>query len=187
MEIFRKFKRSSYAVSIIYIIVGLIMLLNPGFIGNAVNYILGILVIIYGLIYTIGVYQKEEDFNKFDLLAGIICISFGLFLIVNKDVLISLIPFSMGVILFMDSIGDIIKSIKLKKNGFVRWWIVLVIGFIFLVFSIYIIVTSSEITELLIRIIGGFLIVDAIMDFLMTLKFVKNVKEEVKDIKVIEE
>ena len=85
LEVLKKFKSSNYAVSIVYIIVGLIMLLNPSFIGNAVNYILGILIIIYGLIYSINVYQeKEAVFNKFDLLAGVICISFGIFLIVNK-------------------------------------------------------------------------------------------------------
>jgi len=186
MEVLKKFKNSSYAVAIVYFIVGLIMLLNPSFIGNAVNYIIGILVIIYGLIYAIGVYQRDDGFNKFDLLAGIICISFGLFLIVNKDVLVSLIPFSMGIILLMDAISNIIKSVKLKKMGLKRWWILLIIGVIFLVFAIYIIVSAQKIDELLIRIIGGFLIFDAIIDFALSLRFSKKTSSEVRDIKVIE-
>ena len=188
MEMIRKFKNSVYAVSIVYIIVGLIMLLNPSFIGNAVNYILGVLVIIYGIIYTFTTYQKKDGvFNKFDLLAGVICISFGLFLIVNKDVLLSLIPFSMGVIIIMDALGGIIKSIKLKKMNFKRWWILLSINIIFFVFAVYIIIKANAISELLIRIIGGFLIVDAIMDFFLTVKISKTVETEVSDLKVLEE
>lgn len=163
------------------------MLLNPSFIGNAVNYILGILIIIYGLIYSINVYQKKEAvFNKFDLLAGVICISFGIFLIVNKDVLFSLIPFCIGIIIFMDSISGIFKSIKLKKAGLTKWWILLIINTIFIAFAIYIIVNSNAITELLIRIIGAFLILDAVIDFLMTIRINKSEENIIKDIKVIE-
>lgn len=186
MEVLKKFKSSAYAVSIIYIIVGLIMLLNPSFIGNAVNYVLGVLVIIYGLIYSVSVYQTKDVFDKFDLLAGVICISFGLFLIVNKDILLSLIPFSIGVIIFMDAVSGIIKSVKLKKMNLSKWWIVLIINLIFLCFSVYIIVNAKNITELLIRIIGGFLIVDAILDFLLTIRIKKEKEEVIQEVKLIE-
>ena len=78
METLRKFRASSYAVSIIYIIVGLIMLLNPNFVNDAVNYVIGVLIIIYGIIYTISLYQKRdiEVPSKFDFVAGIVCVSF---------------------------------------------------------------------------------------------------------------
>ena len=54
MEVLKRFKRSVYFVSIIYVIMGLIMLLNPSFVRDAVNYIIGVMAIIYGLIYTIS-------------------------------------------------------------------------------------------------------------------------------------
>ncbi len=175
MEVLKKFKASSYAVMVIYIIVGLIMLLNPSFIGNAVNYVIGVLLIIYGLIYTVSEYQKNRDSGKFDLLAGVLCISFGLFLIVHKDILLSLIPFSCGVIILMDSVGCIIKSFSLKKLQFTRWWINLIVGFILLGFSIYIILHAEEITELLIKIIGGILIFDALFDLITSIRINRKV------------
>ena len=179
METFKKFKASSYAVSIVYIIVGLIMLLNPDFISDAVNYIIGVLVIIYGVIYSISIYQKRETemYGKFDLLAGILCISFGLFLILNPDILVSLIPFCTGVILFMDAISFIVNSFALKKLGFRSWILNLIVGIIFLGFSLFIIIKAKEITFLLIRFIGGFLIVDALLDFFTVLRFKKREKK----------
>lgn len=178
MDVLRKFKASSYAVSIVYIIVGLIMLLNPSFISNAVNYIIGVLVIIYGVFYTVSLYQKKDSglYSKFDLLAGVICISFGLFLILNPDMLVSLIPFCTGVVLFMDAISFIINSIALKKMESRTWYINLVFGIIFLVFSIFVMVTAKNITLLLIRFIGAFLIVDALLDFLTVLRINKGKK-----------
>ncbi len=189
METLRKFKASSYAVSVVYIIVGLIMLLNPNFISDAVNYVIGVLVIIYGVIYTISVYQKRETemYGKFDLMAGIICISFGLFLILNPDVLVSLIPFCAGVVLFMDAISFIINSIALKKLGCKTWVVNLVVGLIFLAFSIFIVIKAKDISTLLIRFIGSFLIVDALLDFFTVLRFkAKEKKPKQEKYEVIE-
>ena len=178
MDVLRKFRASSYVVSIVYIIVGLIMLLNPDFISHAVNYVIGVLVIIYGVFYTVSIYQKKESglYSKFDLLAGIICISFGLFLILNPDMLVSLIPFCTGVVLFMDAISFIINSIALKKMESKTWYINLIFGIIFLGFSIFVMVTAKNISLLLIRFIGGFLIVDALLDFLTVIRLNKGKK-----------
>ena len=186
METLRKFRASSYAVSIVYIIVGLIMLLNPSFISDAVNYVIGVLVIIYGLIYSVSLYQKKdtEIYGKFDFLAGIICISFGLFLILNPDVLVSLIPFCTGVIIFMDAIRFVVNSIKLKKLNYKSWIINLIVGLIFLTFAIYIIINAKNISYLLIRFIGGFLIVDAILDFFTIIRL--RQRETNTSLKVIE-
>ncbi len=180
METLKKLRASSYAVSIVYIIGGLIMLLNPSFISDAVNYVIGILVILYGIIYSISLYQKKdtEMYGKFDFLAGIICVSFGLFLIVNPDVLFSLIPFCTGVIIFMDAVTFIYSSIKLKRLGYRSWIIDLIVGLIFLAFSVYIIINAKNISFLLIRFIGGFLIVDAILDFFTSIALKKKIEEK---------
>lgn len=158
------------------------MLLNPSFISDAVNYIIGILVIIYGVIYSISLYQKREIelYGKFDFLAGIICISFGLFLILNPDTLGSLIPFCAGVIILMDAIRFIINSIRLKKLGYKSWIVNFIIGLVFLGFSIAIIIKAKEISFLLIRFIGAFLVIDAILDFFTELRFRKMEKGIVK-------
>ena len=187
METLKKFKASSYAVSIIYIIVGLIMLLNPSFISDAVNYVIGVLVIVYGLIYSISLYQKREIemYGKFDFLAGIICISFGLFLILNPDTLGSLIPFCAGVILLMDAVRFVINGIRLKKLNYRSWMVNFIVGLVFLGFSIAIIIKAKEISFLLIRFIGAFLIVDAILDFFTELRF-RKVEKKVEKYEVIE-
>lgn len=184
MEVIKKFRASSYAVSIVYIIVGLIMLLNPGFISDAVNYVMGVLIIIYGVIYSVSIYQKRDSemYGKFDFLAGILCISFGLFLIVHKDILYSLIPFCSGVILFMDGVLAIVKSFSLKKLEYTKWWIDLIVGFVFIGFAIFIMIHAKDIPHWLIQIIGGLLIIDAIVDFVNVLM----IKKRIEKVKVIE-
>ena len=182
MDTLKKFKASSYAVSIIYIIVGLIMILNPNFVMDAVNYVIGILIIIYGIVYTITLYQKRnvEIYGKFDLLGGVLCISFGLFLIFNPDSLVALIPFCTGIILLMDAIGFIFNSIKLKKLDYKSWLVNFFAGLAFIAFAIVIIILVKEMTLLLLRFIGVFLIIDALLDFYTLLRFRKRVKKPEK-------
>ena len=188
METLKKFKASSYAVSIIYIIVGLIMLLNPSFVSDAVNYVIGVLIVIYGVIYSISLYQKKdvEIYGKFDFVAGIVCISFGLFLIFNPDMLVSLIPFCTGIILLMDAIRFIVNSFRLKKLGFGSWSVNLIVGIIFLGFSIFIIINAKSISLLVLRFIGAFLIIDALLDFFTEMRFRRFEKKNVKKYEVIE-
>ena len=187
MDTLKKFKASSYAVSIIYIIVGLIMLLNPSFVSDAVNYVIGALITIYGIIYSVSLYQKwdMEIYGKFDFLAGVMCISFGLFLIFNPDRLVALIPFCTGIIILMDAIRFIVNSFRLKKVGYGSWIINFVIGLIFLGFSIFIIIKAKDISLLLLRFIGAFLIIDALLDFFTEVRF-RKMEKKAKKYEVIE-
>lgn len=188
MNLLKKFKSYSFAVSIIYIVIGLIMLLNPKFICDAVNYILGALVMLYGIIYLINLYQQREFelFNKFNFLAGVMSISFGIFLILNPNVLMSLIPFCSGVVIFIDAIYQVRNSLTLKHLDHPRWWINLAIGLFFVAFAIFIMVKASNISHLIIRFIGAILIIDAVMDFYTYFMIKKYSKKTENSLKVID-
>jgi len=191
MNVLKKIKSYYFAVSILYIVIGLIMLLNPKFVCDAVNYIIGALVMLYGIVYLVSLYQQREFelLNKFNFLAGVMCISFGVFLILNSSVLMSLIPFCSGVIIFIDAIYQLRHSLSLKQLGNKYWYINLVVGIFFLLFAIFVMARSENISHLLIRFIGGTLIFDAIMDFYTYFalrKFNKN-KNNLKVIEMKEE
>ena len=187
MNMLKKIKSYYFAVSIIYIVIGIIMLLNPKFICDAVNYIIGSLVMLYGIVYLVSLYQQREFelLNKFNFLAGVMCISFGVFLILNSSVLMSLIPFCAGVIIFIDAIYQLRNSLTLKNFGNKYWYINLVVGILFLTFAIFIMVKAENITHLLIRFIGGTLIFDAIMDF-YTYFALRKCNKNKNNLKVIE-
>ena len=53
MEFLKKLKMYTLLVSLLYAIMGLIMLLNPQFILDAFNYVIGVFALIYGVIYMI--------------------------------------------------------------------------------------------------------------------------------------
>ena len=166
MDIFKKLKTYTFLVSILYVIMGLIMLLNPKFICDAVNYIVGVLILLYGVIYIVK-FLSKNDFNnlsKFNLLAGLLCIVFGVYILLNPTVLLSIIPFAAGMLILLDGFGKLKSALDLKKIGYIKWWVSLIFSLLFIGLGIYMVFQSFKVTELVVRIIGGVLIVDALSD-----------------------
>ena len=104
------------------------------------------------------------------------CISFGLFLVLHPSLLHELIPFCGSIIIFVDGVYQIRNSFVLKKNKYKYWYINLIVAFIFILFAVYVMINASKITDLLISIIGGVLLVDALLDIYTTIIINRRVK-----------
>lgn len=182
-----KIKNYDSLMILIYIIVGLIMLINPKFISDAINYILGSIIIVFGIVFLFKLLQTKEfkELSKLELLIALLCVAFGLFLIFNSAAVLSILPIAFGIIILLDAVLLIVDGLKLKKYKDKYWYISAIIGLIFLIFAVYIIVNSTKISYLIIRIIGGVLLVDGIIDFLSSARIKKYTKNmlviDVKD------
>ena len=190
MELLKKIRMYTLLVSLLYVIMGIIMLLNPGFVLDAVNYIVGILILLYGVIYIIRFLGKNafNTLSKFSLLAGLLCITFGVYILLNPTLLSSIIPFAAGMLLLVDGLGKFKDSMAFKKANYNRWWLGLVISILFIGFGIYMILNAFNVSKLIVRIIGAVLIADAISDlwaYLCYKKYTpeKEVKKEIEDVK----
>lgn len=176
MEFMKKLKSLQFTVSIIYILLGVVMLFDPNFILDAVNYIIGGFVLLYGLIYMINLLVKKDStmINKSNFFVGIICLSFGIFLF-KSDALKNLLPFCCGVILTVDALYQIYCTFKFKKVDGKYWLVNLIISLILLGFGVYSIIKAEEISEFIIRLLGAVLIIDAFGDFYSYFVFKKKV------------
>ena len=191
MEIFKKIKTYTLLVSLLYVIMGIIMLFNRGFVLDAVNYIVGILVLLYGVIYMARFLGKNafNTLSKFSLLAGLLCITFGIYILLNPTLLSSIIPFAAGMLLLVDGFGKFRDAMAFKKVDYRRWWIGLVIAILFIGIGIYMIINAFNVSKLVVRIIGGVLIIDAISDLWVYFCYKKYSpkKEEKKEIEDVKE
>lgn len=179
-----KVKFYEIIMALVYISIGVLMLANPKFVCDAVNYIIGIIIVVFGLIYLFKLLQNKnvKELSKLELLIGLLCMGFGLYLILNSSLLISILPICAGIIILLDAISQINKSFKLKKVGSKFWYINLIVGLIFFAFSLFIILKASEVTYLIVRIIGGVLVIDGLFEFYTYFKL----REYNNSVKVIE-
>lgn len=166
MKIINKIKAFSYFLPIVYFLLGLLMIIFPETINNIINYIIGGLIIIFGLDYIIRYINnnKVTTYSKYGLTIGIIPVICGIFLICNPEILVSIIPFIAGMIIIMDAIEKIKHAIDLKKLSLEEWYVDLIVAILFMVFGIIIILNPFKTAKLLIRILGIFFLVDCFID-----------------------
>ena len=183
-----KVKNYDSLMILIYVIVGLIMVINPEFVSHAVNYVLGSIIIIFGVVFLFKLLQTKQfkQLSRLELLIALMCVAFGLFLIFNSTILLAILPIAAGIIIMLDALIQIGDGFKLKKYKYKLWYVNLLVGLAFLAFSIFIILKSNDIGLLLIRIIGGVLLIDGIFEFVTDAK-IKKINDNVKVIEMKEE
>ncbi len=166
MESLNKIRNYTFLLTFLYGVIGIIMIINPGFIFDMVNYVMGFFIIIYGIIYLVNLLIKKSEFtiNRFNILVGVICISFGVFILLNKSLLTSLIPFCFSILIFVDAIYQLANAIRLKRYNASKWWINLIIAIIFILFAVFVMIYASKINDLIVRFIGVILVIDVIFD-----------------------
>ncbi len=175
MEFLKEIKSSLLIMSGFYIIVGLVMLIAPGFVSNSICYLIGALCLIVGglAIYTYIASEVYGSLGAALLIVAIVFIAFGIFIILNPETFLSFIPIIMGVILVVDAFGKMQSSMTLKKYGYEYWWEVMVAAAIIFVFGILLLFNPFESLILLIRMLGIFLAIDGLANLLTVLSYTK--------------
>ena len=157
-------KNIYYIYPLIYLLSGIIMLIFPSNISDTICYFIGSVIIIYGIISLITYSKVEEDnfFNKILLIISLACIVFGIFMIAKPKTFVSIIPFTAGIFIFVESISKLKEAIRLKKDGYKNWWIVLLFFIELLIFALILLINPFKVIEVTIRFIGLIFIINAL-------------------------
>ena len=111
-----KFIYSSIVISILMFIMGLIFIVYPDISFTTVTYILSVLLIING-IYFIATKEESIFFSSF-LTIGVIDILLGLVMILNPDIVKTLFPIVVGIVMIVKSVLDLRISLLLYRNEY---------------------------------------------------------------------
>lgn len=191
MKVIEKVKTFNYFLPIVYFILGLLMVIFPGTVNDIINYIIGGLLMLFGIDYIVRYLSnnKVTTYSKYSLTVGIVPIICGVFLICNPEVLVSIIPFVAGMIILMDAFEKLKHAIDLKKMKYDEWWVDLVVSILFIVFGIVVIMNPFDAAKLLIRILGIFFLIDCFIDVWTNFSYekIKIKNGEDKKIVVIDE
>lgn len=169
-------KSFSFINSLLFLLLGIIMLVIPGSISNIICYFIGSVIIIYGIINVVS-YSKiveKNSLSKVLLIIAIACILFGMFILARPKTFASIIPFVAGIFMLIESISKLKEAIILKNNNFSKWWMVLLFFIELFVFSIILIVNPFSAIEITIRFIGLIFIVNSLSDMWTYLTLKKN-------------
>lgn len=177
-EKLNKFFVSSIILSIIMFAIGIILIIYPEVSFLTITYFLAAVLIINGIYF---IFDKQTSILFSSLLTlGIVEVILGVVMIRNPEIVKTLFPIIVGIVMITKSSLDLRLSLLLNDNGYKSWLLLFILSILSILCGVIIIANPSigrvAITSYF-GIIIAFYSLSAIID---TFIFKKNVKDIIK-------
>lgn len=168
METIKRALMVYVAFAFIFVVLGICFIAWPQASILTVCYALGAAILVLGII-RLSQFFKNKESNKtikfqFNLVLGLFFIIAGALLLIFPKIVMPVFPVIIGIAITADSIHKIKVAFDAKSMGLEKWWIIVLFSLITIVFSISLVLSSSQITTGLILFLGITLLVDGIQN-----------------------
>ena len=182
-----KILKGQIITSILYIAFGVCLVLMPVNMVNIIcKFVFGILLILVG-IYHILIYVAEKlSATIFDLFSGGILLVLGIFLFMNPQVVVKLLPTLLGTFILVDSIWTLKGSFRLKKRDQGTWKALLIGSLIFIALGIALIMNPFAAIKYTVMFAGGIFVVNGITDVIFWAMLKRGLKELKQDLEAVD-
>ena len=175
-DILKKTGINSVIVSIIFLILGIILIIKPTETIKVVSVILGVMFVLIGLYKIYRYIKNSEKYNlyNYDIAYGVIAIIIGILTIIYGNKIGNIFRILIGIWIIYSSIIRTNLSFKLKNIFESNIWIYsLIISILMFVCGIFIILNSG----IVIMTIGISIVIYSILDLIESIIFLKNIKK----------
>jgi uncharacterized membrane protein HdeD (DUF308 family) len=160
----KKMSLVSIIFSLIFIVTGVFLLIKPETAINVVCYVLGIILVLWGVVSIIQFFSDKNSSNylSMNFIFGSFVFIFGIIILIKPTIVASIVPLLLGVWMVINGVTKLSYALSIyreTKN------VLSILGSIFIiVFGITLIFNPFEGAKGLIQIIGIALIVYSILD-----------------------
>lgn len=188
--------RSSIINSIFLLVFGLLLILQSEATIVTISYIIGGILVGLGAIAVLRFFKNSNDIigSRLDIVYGIVCIIMGILVIRSPQAIASIIPFIIGIIIVINSATKLQYSLELRREESELWLSTLILSIVMTICGVVLIFNPFEGAKFITRIVGIFILIYAILDFISTMvirnTFIKlrdELMPPIKDADVIED
>jgi uncharacterized membrane protein HdeD (DUF308 family) len=169
--------RTSIAFSIVLFLVGIFLLIKPEVTLHAISYLVGIMLIIWGIVPVISFFTDKDNNNylEFSFICGVFALIFGIIVMLNPDIIGSIIPLLVGIWMIINGVTKLQYAIMLKRNE-ADAFVSITLSLIILLCGILLIFNPFGGAIVITKLIGIFLIIYSILDIIECYSIKKTVK-----------
>lgn len=174
-EVLKKSGRASIIESIIFAILGIILVCKPEGTVKVITGVLGTIFIIIGIYKIIRYFisKGNNDFYNFELIYGLTAIVIGIVAMAYMNIIGSVLRIIIGVWIIYTSFVSINTSFQIRKIGGTTWIWSLVLAFIMFACGLYTVINPGTIVVT----IGVIMIIYSVLDIIESVIFMKNVNK----------
>ena len=181
---FNRFIFESWFTSILFLVFGIFLFVQPKLANSLIGYIVGAIVLTSGLSAIINYFTKSYmKYINLELIYGIVTVIAGTTIIFNPLSISSIITIGVGIWMAINGIIKTNRGLFLKQNREETWSLVMFIGILTLLCGILLMFNPFRGTMVVTQVLGMFIIVYAILDSIHWLLVKRRSKEIIEFIK----
>lgn len=169
MNIKIKKDKSSIFASIMFLILGIFLFINPGEMIKFITYIIGIIFVVFGSIKLYNYYKFKDSISNIQLTLGITAIIVGIIIMFCNSIIEFIIRLVMGGYILASGLNKLIVALN-SKNYNNKWIGLLVVAILLIIGGLYIILKSN----IILSTIGIILIIYSSIDIISYFMYPKN-------------
>lgn len=179
----KKSANSFLIASVVYLILGLVLLLWPGLTSALFCKVAGLLLLLYGLITCASFFLNHGADNglQAELILGVVAAALGIFCLARPSAILSVLPVIVGLYVFIDALVNLKRALDMRRCGYARWTVCLVSSIVSLALGGLILVNPFKVVELLFRIVGAVFIFQGVSDLWSIFTLGKLLKDADED------
>ena len=167
LEYIKNLKLNFILASILYLVLGLVLLIWPAASSLALCRLLGAALLLYGLFNLVGFFLRDSGMGAFrlELFLGVVATGVGIFFLVQPRLVLSFLPIVMGVYVVIDSAVALKHTLELYRMEYHRWWLSLVLALVGIVLGLVLVFRPFAVTTTFFRLVGVVFLYLGISDF----------------------
>lgn len=176
MKLLKEMKWDAILTAVLYILLGIVALVIPETMQRTLGYLIGIVLIVAGIVSVICYLLRDarENYYHNEFVFGILGIVLGAVVLYKVELIISIIPFLLGVLVMCSGCSKLQDAIDLKRLGYRSWLGLFIVAAINIILGIVLIHNPFKAAIVLFRVLGVVLILSGAGDCFTTIYFARK-------------
>ena len=178
-------------MSVLFCVIGLVLILVPETVFTWLGRLLGIFVIVFGGIKLVGYFSRDlfRLAFQYDLAFGILLVVLGILTLSHPNDTMGFLAVILGIPVLADGLFKIQIALDARRFGIRRWWLILILAALTCVVGIVLVFRPAVGILVMTMFMGVSLLLDGILNLcvaLFTVKIVANQKPDVIEVENFE-
>jgi uncharacterized membrane protein HdeD (DUF308 family) len=180
-EFLQRTKMVTVMMSIVMVILGILLIVNPDTAVLTVCQIVGCILLLTGIVLIIMYLTRKgkENSSAWDVamcVLGVVLLALGIFVIIRPSAVLNFVGLLFAVILFLHAFYEFREMRNLKRMQDERWWISLICAAATLVMAILMLFLPVAVAAFATVLAGIFLIYNGVADLFLAFRVMQAAK-----------
>lgn len=174
----RKYSANTLVVSVLLLILSVLLIAKPVASLRFIIIFLGCIAVVDGIIHIVSYISTTPEFRalSFELVEGILGLILGFAVMFNPDVIVSFLPFIIGIWIIAEGIIKFQFAFNIKGSQVGNWFILLLMSVLTIIFGFIVIFNPFGTAIAITTLAGIFLLVSEIANIIESIYVIAKFK-----------